>query len=193
MAVTGELAHIVDDLVTHARIAGVMVAMTVESVGIPLPSEVTMPLGGALAGSTAGLLWTIGAGTAGNLLGSWLAYLIGLGGGARWLRPRHLQSAQAWFARYGSGAVFFGRLLPVVRTYISFPAGAARMPFGRFTAYTLAGSLIWSAALAWAGYRLRGAWPVLAAAVGRAVPVVVVLVIAAGIAAWLRARGRLAR
>jgi membrane protein DedA with SNARE-associated domain len=189
VSVTADLARFAGGLVQGAGDLGVFVGMTLESVGIPLPSEVIMPLGGALAAGRGALAAAVVAGTAGNLAGSLAAYAIGRGGGARWLRPRHLESARRWFARYGPGAVFFGRLLPVVRTYISFPAGTAAMPLPRFVAYTLAGSLLWSAALGYAGYRLRASWAALAEAIARAAPVVAALVIlAVAYAAFLAKR-----
>ncbi|HVB11026.1 MAG TPA: DedA family protein [Bacillota bacterium] len=177
MSVMADLTRFATGLVQGAGAAGVFVGMTIESVGIPLPSEVIMPLGGALATGRAALVAVILAGTAGNLAGSLLAYAIGRGGGARWLKPRHLEAANHWFKRYGPGAVFFGRILPVVRTYISFPAGSAAMALPGFIAYTVAGSLIWSAALAYAGYRLRASWAGLADAIAKAAPVIAVVAI----------------
>ncbi len=191
MSVTADLAAFAGGLVQRSGNLGVFVAMTIESVGIPLPSEVVMPLAGALATGSGALTAAVVAGTVGNLAGSLLAYGIGRGGGARWLRPRHLEAAHRWFGRYGPGAVFFGRLLPVIRTYISFPAGSAAMPLPAFIAYTVVGSLIWSAVLAYAGFRLRSGWPVLAAAIGKVAPVIAVLAVLAiawAIAARLRAR-----
>lgn len=188
----GALAHV---LVSRYGLLGVLVAMTLESVGIPLPSEVTMPLGAlAAAGRGAGAVaLVIAAGTAGNVLGSWLAYAIGaaLGRGwrgATWLDRRHWEAAHAWFVRRGAGAVFVGRLLPIVRTYISFPAGAAAMPAGRFTAYTLAGSAIWSAALALAGLALGAAWQRLGPIFTVFTGLTVVALVAVAAALWWRRR-----
>ncbi len=191
MSVTADLANFAGGLVQHSGTVGVFIGMTIESVGIPLPSEVIMPLAGALAAGRAALIGAIIVGTAGNLAGSLLAYAIGRGGGARWLRPRHLEAAHRWFGRYGPGAVFFGRLLPVIRTYISFPAGSAAMPLPTFTAYTVIGSLIWSAVLAYAGFRLRSGWAALAAAIGHVAPIIAVLAVLAiawAVLARLRAR-----
>lgn len=188
MSVMADLSRFAVGLVQHAGAAGIFLGMTLESVGIPLPSEVIMPLGGALASGRAALVVAILAGTAGNLAGSLLAYAIGRGGGARWLRPRHLEAAHRWFQRFGPGAVFFGRVLPVVRTYISFPAGSAKMPLPGFIAYTVTGSLIWSAALAYAGYRLRASWAVFADAIAKAGPVIAVIVVLAIIWALLSRR-----
>lgn len=150
-------------LVSRYGTLGVLAGMTLESAGVPLPSEVIMPLGALGARGAGGVAAVVVAGTAGNLLGSWIAYGIGALIGVEWrgsrvLQRRHWEAAHAWFERYGGRAVFFGRVLPVVRTYISFPAGAAAMPAGRFTLYTLAGSAIWSAVLAVAGYELGAHW-----------------------------------
>jgi len=148
--------------------------MLLESACVPIPSEVTMLFGGALttaafAGSGNELdLWAvIVAGTVGNLVGSWLAYWAGASGGrqlvdryGRYLlvRPHEVDKAEAWFERRGEAAVFVSRLLPVVRTFISLPAGIARMPFWRFTLYTVVGCLPWCAALAWLGAVLGERW-----------------------------------
>jgi membrane protein DedA with SNARE-associated domain len=164
------IVHVVAD---HGILA-IAVLMTLESACIPIPSEVTMLVGGALAATAfAGAgreldLWAVVlAGTLGNLLGSWLAYWAGAARGrdlvdrfGRYLliRPHELDRAQVWFARRGEVAVFASRLLPVVRTFISLPAGVARMRFGRFSAYTLAGCLPWCLALAWAGRAFGERW-----------------------------------
>jgi len=145
-----------------------------ESACVPVPSEVTMLFGGALASSAfaatgqelnfvaVGLL-----GTAGNVVGSWLAYWAGAVGGrplvdrfGRYLLilPHEVDRAHEWFERRGEAAVFVSRLLPVIRTFISLPAGVARMPFWRFTIYTVLGCLPWTFALAWLGYELGERW-----------------------------------
>src|SRR5215510_5319543 len=140
--------------------------MLAESACIPVPSEITMPFGGALAaGAVAGvhlnLALVVAAGVAGNVVGSYIAWAVGLYGGRaawhRWgryilLRDDDIDRAERWFDRHGTKAVFFGRLLPVIRTFISLPAGFARMPAVRFGLYTVAGCIPWTLALAWAGY-----------------------------------------
>ena len=107
------------------------------------------------------------AGTIGNLAGSWLAYWAGYAGGRplidRWgryllLRPHEIDRAHDWFGRHGDAAVFFSRLLPVVRTFISLPDGVARMGFAKFTLYTILGCLPWCLALTFAGYKLGDHW-----------------------------------
>ena len=152
----------------------IFVLMLLESACIPIPSEVTMLFGGALV--TAPFLapeqqlefWLVVlAGTLGNLVGSWLAYWAGYSGGRplidRWgryllIRPHEVDRAHAWFERRGQAAVFFGRLLPVIRTFISLPAGVVRMPFWRFTVYTVLGCLPWVIVLAWIGALLGERW-----------------------------------
>ncbi len=148
--------------------------MVLESACVPIPSEVTMVFGGALVTATFLApeqqldLWLVAlAGTAGNLVGSWLAYWAGYAGGRplidRWgryllIRPHEVDKAHDWFERHGELAVFGGRLLPVVRTFISLPAGVVRMGFWRFTVYTVLGCFPWSLALAWIGYLLGEQW-----------------------------------
>ncbi|HYY08880.1 MAG TPA: DedA family protein, partial [Actinomycetota bacterium] len=150
---------ILNDLVT--RLIGdygylaVFLLMVLESACIPVPSEVTMLFGGALAsaafagsGEPLDLVWVGAVGTLGNLAGSWLAYWAGAVGGrplverfGRYLLilPHEVDRAHAWFERRGELTVFVSRLLPVIRTFISLPAGVARMPFWRFTIYTVLG------------------------------------------------------
>jgi membrane protein DedA with SNARE-associated domain len=148
--------------------------MLLESACIPIPSEVTMLFGGALAsagfagpGQELNLVLVILAGTAGNLAGSWLAYAGGAVGGRPLLerfgrtllvRPHEVDRAHDWFERHGEAAVFFGRLLPVIRTFISLPAGIARMNPVRFTVYTVLGCLPFVSLIAWLGYRAGDNW-----------------------------------
>lgn len=158
--------------IAHYGYLAIFVLMVAESACIPAPSELTMPMGGALAshaltGTHLNVAIVIGAGVAGNVVGSYLAWAIGrYGGQAAWhswgrslrLRQDDLARAEKWFNRYGAPAVFFGRLLPVVRTVISLPAGIAAMPPARFGLYTLAGCIPWTAALTGAGYVLGRNW-----------------------------------
>jgi membrane protein DedA with SNARE-associated domain len=157
---------------------GVVLMMAVESAAIPLPSELIMPLAGwfLIRSNNLPLWWLLVAallGAAGNTLGSWLTYWIGAAGGRPLLEhygrfvlisPRDLDTADHWFVRFGGLAVFLGRLMPVVRTFISLPAGVARMDLKLFSVLTLAGSFLWSLLLVSAGYllganyeRIRGA------------------------------------
>jgi membrane protein DedA with SNARE-associated domain len=113
------------------------------------------------------LLQVVAAGAVGNLIGSWVAWGVGAYGGRtfieRWgkwvhLSHKHLDWADRWFERWGNRTVFFTRVLPIIRTFISLPAGIARMPLGRFTIYTLAGCIPWVAALALIGVRMGDRW-----------------------------------
>jgi len=158
-------------LISSSGYLGVVLLMAIESACIPLPSEIIMPFSGYLVFlGRFKLAWVATAGALGCNLGSAVAYYVGLIGGrplaekyGRYvLVSRHdLDRADRWFARYGSGTVFFARLLPVVRTFIALPAGVARMNFLRFNIYTFAGSLPWCWALAYAGLRLGARWEIL--------------------------------
>lgn len=147
---------------------GVAILMAIESACIPLPSEVTMPFAGYLVAQARFNLYLVAlAGALGCLLGSYVAYYAGASGG-RWvlerygryvlIAPHELELADRFFARWGGAAVFWSRLLPVVRTFIAFPAGVARMRLLPFTLYTLAGSYLWCLALAYAGMQLGAHW-----------------------------------
>lgn len=185
----------------------IFVLMMAESACIPVPSEVTMVFGGALAagavaGSQLSLALVIAVGVAGNVVGSYIAWVVGAYGGRaawrRWgryvlLRPGDIDRADRWFDRHGTKAVFFGRLLPVVRTFISLPAGVARMPPVRFGIYTLAGSIPWTAALAWAGYVVGANWQHVASAfhgASYALAAVIVLLVVVVFAVLVRRRIR---
>ncbi len=152
---------------------GIVIMMGIESACIPLPSEIIMPYGGFLVATQPERfsIWWMGvAGAAGCVWGSVLAYWAGKYGGrpfvekyGRYLliRRRDMDKADRFFAKYGDWAIFISRLLPVVRTFISFPAGIARMPFWRFIIYTFLGSLPWCLALAYVGYLLGERWDTL--------------------------------
>jgi membrane protein DedA with SNARE-associated domain len=185
----------------------VFVLMLAESACIPVPSELTMPFAGALsAGAVAGahlnLVLAIATGVAGNVAGSYVAWGVGAYGGRaawrRWgrfilLRDDDIDKAERWFDRYGTKAVFFGRLLPVVRTFISLPAGLARMPAVKFGGYTVLGCIPWTAALAWAGYLVGSNWGNVASALhgpSYAVGALLVLLVVVGIVLLVRRRRR---
>jgi membrane protein DedA with SNARE-associated domain len=150
----------------------VFLLMVAESACIPVPSEVIMLLGGALAGGALSaahpsLVLIIVAGVLGNVVGSYIAWWVGKRAGQAalhrwgryvWLKDEDIDRAHRWFTRYGSASVFFGRMLPVVRTFISLPAGFAAMPPVRFGVYTLLGCVPWTAALGIAGYAIGSHW-----------------------------------
>ena len=156
---------------------GVGVAMAIESAMIPLPSELILPFAGFMVSdptkvepltSQAWGFWIVViVATIGNTLGSLVAYALGAYGGRPFLerygrylliRPHEMEAADRFFARYGAPTVFIGRLLPIVRTFISFPAGIARMPIGTFVIYSTLGALLWSTLLVFAGVQLGANW-----------------------------------
>ena len=171
LAVFGQF--ITEEIARYGYVA-IFVLMLLESACVPIPSEVTMLFGGALVSAPflapdqqLNLVAVALVGAVANLVGSWLAYWAGYAGGRplidRWgryvlLRPHEIDRAHAWFDQHGQRAVFFGRLVPVVRTFISLPAGVARMDFGRFSIYTLLGCLPWTFGLAFVGYALGSRW-----------------------------------
>jgi membrane protein DedA with SNARE-associated domain len=156
---------------------GVMAAMAIESAMVPLPSELILPYAGFLVSDPTQLepltrgpwsFWIVVlVATIGNTIGSCIGYAIGAWGGRpflhRWgryllIREHEIDAAEAFFAKYGAATAFFSRLLPVVRTFISFPAGVARMPIGTFIAFSTAGAFLWSIALVFAGTQLGAHW-----------------------------------
>lgn len=185
------LIHLVDAY----GLGAVLLLMAAESCGLPFPSEVIMPVGGILAATGhLNLILVVGAGTVGNLAGSLLAYALA----ARWgetlllgpgrvvgIRARHLEMAAGWFQRWGLWAVGAGRVLPVVRTYISFPAGLARVNLPAFALVTALGALPWCAALTLVGYELGANYERVSVPLGR-VALVVALALVALIGMWLR-------
>src|SRR5919201_2366564 len=202
------MEHLIRVTIEDYGYLAVFILMVLESACIPIPSEVTMLFGGAAANATfaaslpgspphlnfllVGLM-----GTLGNLVGSWIAYWVGRAGGRpmveRWgrfvfLRPHELDRAEAWFADHGQAAVFVSRLLPVVRTFISLPAGVAEMPVVRFTVYTFVGCLPWTFALAGVGYAVGSQWDTVARYF-KPVSYLAAAVLVVGIALWLTRRG----
>jgi membrane protein DedA with SNARE-associated domain len=165
------LSHIIVATISHLGYSGIVLLMAIESACIPLPSEIIMPFSGYLVFQGTLVLWlVVPAGAIGCVLGSLLAYAIGAWGGRRLVERygkyvlvsrRDLDLADRWFREHGGIIVFVGRLLPVVRTFIAFPAGVARMSIWRFCLYTFLGSLIWCALLAWIGVKLGQHWDTL--------------------------------
>src|ERR687885_1220748 len=146
----------------------VFALMLLESTGILIPSEAISPFAGYLVSlGKMSFLGAVAAGVLGNLAGSWIAYFIGLWGGRQlWVRygrflgvrAHHLALAEKWFEKYGELTVFVSRCLPAVRTFISFPAGTARMNFAKFTFYTFIGCVPWVFVLTYLGYYLGENW-----------------------------------
>jgi len=178
---------------------GVLLMMAIESACIPLPSEVIMPFSGYLVSTGRFSLQGVAIyGAVGCLLGSYLAYYVGATGGRQFLlrygryvliAPHEIELADRFFERWGSAAVFVARLLPVVRTFIAFPAGVARMEIWRFSIYTLLGSYPWCLALAYAGQKLGENWNTLGPWFHRFDGIIVgLLVLAAAAAIYSRVR-----
>jgi len=188
----------------------VFVLMLLGSACIPIPSEIVMMFGGALASSTfaatalgdetaqLSLLVIILAGLAGSLVGSWLAYWLGYAGGRplidKWgryllFRPHEVDRAHEWFERHGEALVFFGRLIPLLRAFVSLPAGIARMNFGKFTLYTFLGILPWTIGLAWAGYALGEQWTTVEKWMAP-LSIVAAIILATGLVWWILKRVR---
>jgi len=174
-------------VISHTGYLGIVLLMAIESACIPLPSEVIMPFSGYLVSvGRFRLSWVALAGALGCNAGSLVAYYVGSWGGrplvekyGRYLLiTRHdLEMADRFFARYGDWAVFLARLLPVIRTFIAFPAGVARMNFARFNIYTFLGSLPWCWALAFAGMKLGERWTTLRAYFHRFDTVIGILIV----------------
>ncbi len=166
--ILGAIAGFVTSTILAMGYGGIVLLMAIESACIPLPSEIIMPLAGWMVYRGVFDLWLVAiAGTIGNTLGSCIAYGVGSWGGRPFLQKygrylliseHDLEIADRWFGKYGERIVFLSRLMPVVRTFISFPAGVARMPFGKFVAYSTAGAFPWVLALAYAGKLMGDNW-----------------------------------
>ena len=188
------------NLVASYGLLAVFVLMVGESCGFPFPSEVIMPTAGLLAATghiQGGLVAAIIAGGVANLVGSLIAYGVAarfgeplLLGPGRYvgIRRHHLELADGWFQRWGLLAVFVGRVLPVIRTYISFPAGLARVELTRFSILTFVGALPWCAALAYVGYALGRNYDRISGPVEKSA-IVIALLVAVGLVVWY-VRGR---
>jgi membrane protein DedA with SNARE-associated domain len=165
--ITGPLVNAATDVIDAMGLAGIFVLMLLESACIPIPSEATMLFAGFnVSEGNMTLFGITAAGVLGNLVGSWVAYAVGYYGRIELLdrnrfihiNRRHLESADRWFERHGAATVFFTRMLPIIRTFISLPAGVARMPLGKFTAYTVAGCIPWVLMLAVIGREVGDRW-----------------------------------
>ena len=195
------LARLVIDTISASGYLGIVILMGIESACIPLPSEIIMPFSGYLVFRGDFELFRVGlAGAFGCVVGSVPAYYLGLYGGRPLVERygkyvlishRDLDVADRWFERYGDWAIFFSRLLPVVRTFISFPAGVARMNFSRFVIYTIIGSFPWCLGLAYVGMKLGENWDTLGVYFHR-FDIVIGILIALGVLyyIWHHLKGR---
>jgi membrane protein DedA with SNARE-associated domain len=200
-SVTDPLVNFATDVVDKIGLAGIFVLMTLESACIPIPSEATMLFAGFNVAEGHYPLWQpVLVATLANVVGSWIAYAVGYYGridllekhGAKvGIRMHHLQVADRWFARHGEATVFFSRLLPIVRTFISLPAGVARMPFWRFTLFTFLGCLPWMLLLTFIGQQVGDRWTQWKDSlhyVDYAVAAIIVLAVAYLVVRWWRRR-----
>lgn len=161
------IVDVATEFIGSAGVVAVFLLMTLESACIPIPSEAIMLFAGfSVSKGELTMFGIVTAGVLGNLAGSWIAYAAGYYGRLDLLEknklihisPKQLKWADDWFERYGAATVFFSRMLPIVRTFISLPAGVAKMPFWRFSAYTLAGSVPWVLMLALIGQSVGDNW-----------------------------------
>jgi membrane protein DedA with SNARE-associated domain len=214
-SISETLVNETSKFIAEAGLPGIVLLMAASSACIPIPSEVVLLFAGftvadpALAHASAGasgahhhltFLGVVAAAVVGTMLGSYVAYAVGRGGrlelferhGAKLhMGPAQVEKADRWFARYGEGAVLFGRVIPVVRAFVSLPAGVARMPLVRFTVYSLIGTLPWVIGLTLAGEALGSDWKNARKAFEYVDYAIVVLALV-GLAYWLvrRRRGR---
>jgi membrane protein DedA with SNARE-associated domain len=180
-------------LVSTWGLIAIFVTMTGESAGLPISSEIVVPLGGALASQgKLNFVLVVAVSSLANLTGSLIAFYLTRRFGetvrfGRWLglSKGHLRLADRFFARFGLWAVFLGRLLPIVRTYISFPAGLSKIGYPMFTIVTLVGAMPWNFALAYAGFQLGKNYQRVATTLGPfAIPIIILLVVLLAVAWW---------
>jgi membrane protein DedA with SNARE-associated domain len=167
-SITDPLVNAAVDVVDAMGLPGVFLLMVLESACIPVPSEATMLFAGFnVSNGEYSLFAAVAVGSVGNLVGSWIAYWVGYAGRVDILekhgkklhiKKSHLEWADRWFERHGDVTVFFSRMLPIIRTFISLPAGVAKMPFWRFSALTLAGCVPWVLMLTYIGKQAGDNW-----------------------------------
>jgi membrane protein DedA with SNARE-associated domain len=167
-SITDPIVEVAVDVVDAMGLPGVFVLMLLESACIPVPSEATMLFAGFnVSDGSYSLVAAVAVGSVANLVGSWIAYAVGYYGRVDILekhgrklhiKPSHLRWADRWFERHGDATVFFTRMLPIIRTFISLPAGVARMPFWRFSVFSLLGCLPWVFMLTFIGKQAGDNW-----------------------------------
>jgi membrane protein DedA with SNARE-associated domain len=167
-SLTDPLVNFAVDVIDALGLPGIFVLMVAESACIPIPSETTFLFAGFnVSEGNYTMFAVVATGVAANLVGSWIAYAIGYFGRIDILekhgkklhiKPSHLKWADDWFERYGDATVFFSRMLPIIRTFISLPAGVARMPFWRFTVLTTLGCIPWIFMLTFVGKQVGDRW-----------------------------------
>lgn len=168
LEILNNLTDFIISTISGSGYIGIFLLMIAESALIPIPSEVIMPFSGYLVSSGQfNAVYVIMAGSLGNLVGSLVAYYVGFRLGRKFilkygkyvlLRKNHLEITESYFKKYGARSTFISRMLPAVRTYISLPAGVAKMNLKKFVIYTLIGSIIWNSALTYIGIQLSNEW-----------------------------------
>ncbi len=206
-SISESLVNSISHFVRDAGLPGIFALMAISSACIPIPSEVVMLFAGfAVADPTQSaahhhmtMTGVVLAGLLGTMVGSWLAYGIGRGGrlelferhGAKLhMGPVQIQRADRFFQRYGEQTVLFGRMIPLVRAFVSLPAGVARMPLGRFTLFSLLGTIPWVLALAFAGHALGSDWTSVRKGFEYLDYVIVLLIVVGIVYAVMRRRSR---
>ncbi len=196
-SILAALSQFVIAVIETGGYAGIFSLMLLQSINIPIPSEVIMTFSGFLASQGIfNLYWVILAGAGGNLIGSLISYRLAsflVGNGLRekyriihfFLNDRSVEMARQWFLKYGTWGVFLGRIMPVINTFISFPAGLAKMPLKKFIPVTLAGALIWNSFLASVGFKLGENWRSIEGYF-RKFDYVILIILLIGIAFWIR-------
>ena len=195
------LAQLTVQIIDAVGYGGVGFLMLLESAGIPFPSEIIMPFAGFLVATGKMSFWAVVlSGVMGNMVGSLLAYAIGAKGGRPliekygkyiFISGHDLDVADRWFAQRGEAIVFLGRLLPVIRTYISFPAGIAKMNIKKFCVYTFLGALPWCMLFAWLGIKLQNNWSLIHEKLRSLdVAIVVFILVCVGLYVWRHLKKR---
>jgi membrane protein DedA with SNARE-associated domain len=196
--VLNPIVNVATEFISSAGLPAVFVLMTLESACLPVPSEAIMLFAGfAVSKGELTLVGIVAAGVLGNLVGSWIGYAIGYYGRTDLLErhklfhvnPEWLRKTEGWFERYGDAAVFFSRMLPIVRTFVSLPAGVARMPLLRFSVLTVLGSIPWVLALGLVGQEVGDNWETWRHNLGY-IDYVVAAAIVIGVGWWLVRRRR---
>ncbi|HTY89973.1 MAG TPA: DedA family protein [Methanocella sp.] len=202
LSLAGNITSIVMDIIGNLGYQGIFILMTLESAGLPIPSEVIMPYGGFMA-SSSGIWHVVGVaviGTLGTGLGSAIGYLVGAWGGKPFVdkygkffgvNAQKMLWAERWFCKYGEAACIYTRLLPVVRSIVNVPAGLLSMDFKKFITYSMLGAFPWCMVLAFIGYVLGENWQSIMAyshVLTFAIVTVVVVIIAAAAVIYLLVR-----
>lgn len=195
--------HTVTQAIIGLGVVGIFIGMLLESAYIPIPSEVILPYAGYLVFLGRATFFTAGlAAVVGSLAGAFISYEIALYGGRPlverygryvFIRRHELDAADRWFQRHGDAAVFIGRLLPGIRTYISLPAGVAKMPVGRFLLFSLLGAIPWTVVFLVVGYTLGDRWKHVTAQSHLVAAIAVALLLAWAIVLFVRRRSHRGR